>query len=208
MSFISAGHFNGEGDHYVTHHEADNLRRREEEALYDALDRPEDILLEAMENIAKLRQLPPIFIEHLRAIWLGVSKNGGVQTLITAYIEMSRSDERLIGAQAVLMQVMGSKKPRLEIDCISVVCELNLRMGMSETELAKLHGISKQAFSKRCTALSERLGMAPSRTMRTERSREIYRIRQEKQMGLLRSKLRGFNQPCQKSLPSEKQASD
>jgi hypothetical protein len=43
--------------------------------------------------------------------------------------------------------------------------------------IAKRHGLTRAAVSKRCIELSERLGVKNPRPMKTERAREIYRDR-------------------------------
>ena len=45
-------------------------------------------------------------------------------------------------------------------------------------QMAKPHGITKQAFSKRGIRICRELGVDPSMLMRTEESRESYRLKQ------------------------------
>jgi hypothetical protein len=49
--------------------------------------------------------------------------------------------------------------------------------GNSMIAIAKRHGLTRAAVSKRCIELSERLGVKNPRPMKTERAREIYRDR-------------------------------
>lgn len=64
----------------------------------------------------------------------------------------------------------------LNADCLAYVSGLSLRMGESGTSLAQKHGISRQAFHKRCSELMRELGLPPSRAMKSVRARHSYRI--------------------------------
>ena len=64
----------------------------------------------------------------------------------------------------------------LNADCLAFVSGLAVRMGESGTSLAKRHGISRQAFHKRCNELMKELGLPPSRAMKSVRARKSYRI--------------------------------
>ena len=50
----------------------------------------------------------------------------------------------------------------------------------SMTRIAKRHGITRAAVSKRCVDITERLNLPPSRAMRSEKARKIYRRSQLK----------------------------
>jgi hypothetical protein len=63
----------------------------------------------------------------------------------------------------------------LNADCLAFVSGLAFRMGESGTCLAQKHGISRQAFHKRCSELLKELGLPPSRAMKSEKARESYR---------------------------------
>ena len=63
----------------------------------------------------------------------------------------------------------------LNADCLAFVSGLAVRMGESGTSLAKRHGISRQAFHKRCNDLLKELGLPPSRAMKSKKARDSYR---------------------------------
>ncbi|MCH7228584.1 hypothetical protein [Haloferula sp. A504] len=67
------------------------------------------------------------------------------------------------------------EKRGLHADCLSFVSGLALRMGESGTSLAKRHGITRQAFHKRCNELLDELGLPPSRAMKSKKSRTKFR---------------------------------
>ena len=69
---------------------------------------------------------------------------------------------------------------RLTIDCLSIALGLRVYQGDSMTKVAKRHGITRAAVSKRCVDITERLKLPPSRAMRSEHARKIYRNSQLK----------------------------
>ena len=69
---------------------------------------------------------------------------------------------------------------RLTIDCLSIALGLRVYEGDSMTKVAKRHGITRAAVSKRCVDITERLKLPPSRAMRSEQARTIYRRSQLK----------------------------
>lgn len=64
---------------------------------------------------------------------------------------------------------------RLTIECLAVALGLRVYGGDSMTSIAKRHGITRAAVSKRCVDITERLKLRPSRAMRSETARQIYR---------------------------------
>ena len=69
---------------------------------------------------------------------------------------------------------------RLTIECLAVALGLSAYNGETMTDIAKRHGITRAAVSKRCVDITERLNLPPSRAMRTTRARRIYRKAQLK----------------------------
>jgi hypothetical protein len=55
------------------------------------------------------------------------------------------------------------------------------------TDIAKRHGITRAAVSKRCVDITERLNLPPSRAMRSEKARRIYRRAQLKRNRISKS---------------------
>jgi hypothetical protein len=64
---------------------------------------------------------------------------------------------------------------RLTVDCLSIALGLRVYAGDSMTKVAKCHGITRAAVSKRCVDITQRLKLPPSRAMRSEKARNIYR---------------------------------
>jgi hypothetical protein len=69
---------------------------------------------------------------------------------------------------------------RLTVECLAVALGLSAYNGESMTEIAKRHGITRAAVSKRCVDITERLNLPPSRAMRSELARKTYRRSQLK----------------------------
>jgi hypothetical protein len=67
------------------------------------------------------------------------------------------------------------RRRALNADCLSFVSGLSVRMGESGTSLARRHGITRQAFHKRCSELMGELGLPPSRAMKSLDARASFR---------------------------------
>ncbi len=77
-------------------------------------------------------------------------------------------------ARHVLGEVLNHANARLTAECIALVSGL-IYTGDSMTDIAKRHGISRAAVSKRCVELTELLNLRPSRAMRSLTARNTYR---------------------------------
>ena len=69
---------------------------------------------------------------------------------------------------------------RLTVECLAVALGLCAYNGESMTSIAKRHGVTRAAVSKRCVDITRQLSLPPSRAMRTEKARNIYRRSQLK----------------------------
>ena len=74
----------------------------------------------------------------------------------------------------VVAEILCHANARLTTECIALVSGLAYT-GSSMTEIAKRHGISRAAVSKRCVELTELLDIPPSRAMRSLTARKRYR---------------------------------
>lgn len=80
----------------------------------------------------------------------------------------------------LVADIVAEDNTRLTIDCLSIALGLRVYAGDSMTTIAKRHGISRAAVSKRCVDIIERLKLPPSRAMRSEQARKIYQRSQLK----------------------------
>lgn len=63
---------------------------------------------------------------------------------------------------------------RLSLNCLALVTGLSYQ-GLSMTEIAERHGVTRAAVSKRCIELTKALRLKPSRAMRSLLARTSYR---------------------------------
>ena len=74
---------------------------------------------------------------------------------------------RLIG------ELMVQQNAKLALDCLALVSGVSF-LGDSMTAIAKRHGVSRAAVSKRCVEFTEKFNMLPSRAMRSLTARKVY----------------------------------
>jgi hypothetical protein len=75
---------------------------------------------------------------------------------------------RLVG------ELIGQDNARLSLECLALVTGLAY-CGDSMTDIAKRHGVTRAAVSKRCVELTRALHLKPSRAMRSVEARQSYR---------------------------------
>lgn len=110
--------------------------------------------------------------------------SGGSLTMIVQELIEAEASERVNEAiGAVLCLIAESRRPKLMIDHIAYVTGMPINEGMSVTQLARKHGQKKQAFSQAALRLAKKLGLKPSRQMRSLKARKnmakAYRERHE-----------------------------
>lgn len=74
----------------------------------------------------------------------------------------------------VIAEILCHDNARLTAECVALVSGL-VYSGDSMTDIAKRHGITRAAVSKRCVELTELLDLPPSRAMRSLTARKRYR---------------------------------
>jgi hypothetical protein len=74
---------------------------------------------------------------------------------------------RLIG------ELMGQQNAKLALDCFALVSGVSF-LGDSMSDIARRHGVSRAAVSKRCVEFTEKFNMLPSRAMRSLTARRAY----------------------------------
>jgi hypothetical protein len=89
-------------------------------------------------------------------------------------LALQSGEERLWDVlRRLLGELMNQKNAKLSIECLAVVSGVGF-MGDSMTEIAHRNGVTRAAVSKRCVELAERLGVPPSRAMRSLTARASY----------------------------------
>jgi hypothetical protein len=76
----------------------------------------------------------------------------------------------------LLPLIIDSDNPRLDCECLSILCGLGVARGQTETEIAKRYGLGRSAISKRINNLSRVLEIKPSGALLTEDERAKYRL--------------------------------
>jgi len=74
----------------------------------------------------------------------------------------------------VVAEILYHDNARLTTECIALVSGL-VYSGDSMTEIARRHGVTRAAVSKRCVEITELLDLPPSRAMRSLTARQRYR---------------------------------
>ena len=73
----------------------------------------------------------------------------------------------------LLGELLSQPNAKLTIECLAVVSGIGF-LGDSMTQIAKRHGVTRAAVSKRCVELTEKLNLPPSRAMRALTARASY----------------------------------
>lgn len=86
------------------------------------------------------------------------------------------ADEKMLDMlRRLIAEVLSQNNARLTLECLALACGLATLQGESMTNIAKRHGVSRAAVSKRCVDITEKLNLPPSRSMRSKKAREAYR---------------------------------
>ena len=101
---------------------------------------------------------------------------GSVQEALTQYVESQLSERIWEAISQVLSNIVDSPNPRRAADLFACATGLRLRQGITLTDLAKKYGVSKQALDKQLVQLCEKLDLPPPRLMKSQLSRESYRL--------------------------------
>jgi hypothetical protein len=121
-----------------------------------------------------------------RSAGIGLSRDAAEQSAAQTLEEIaapdpdegiSEADLRVCEAlQKLIGELIVDRNPALAIECLALTTGIAYE-GNSMIAIAKRHGLTRAAVSKRCIELSERIGVKNPRPMKTERAREIYRGR-------------------------------
>jgi hypothetical protein len=78
--------------------------------------------------------------------------------------------------QKLIGELIVDRNPALAVECLALTTGIAYE-GNSMIAIAKRHGLTRAAVSKRCVELAERLGVKNLRPMKSESARQIYRQR-------------------------------
>jgi protein-L-isoaspartate O-methyltransferase len=95
-----------------------------------------------------------------------------------------RDPVALVMARRLVGFMLADTHPALGIECLALVTGIGYQ-GASMAEIARRHGVTRAAVSKRCVELCEAFGVPPVRAMRPEKSREKCRLARVREMASL-----------------------
>lgn len=103
------------------------------------------------------------------------------------------SDERTwFVVRQVVDIIISSPNARLEAECFRLASGLGGFDNITESNIARKHGVTRAAVSKRCVRLTKILGIRPSQFMRPLEMREKYRKSRKKSLQMKNQK----QKPC------------
>ena len=73
----------------------------------------------------------------------------------------------------LLGELLVQKNAKLALECLALASGVSF-LGDSMTEIARRHGLTRAAVSKRCVELAQKIGLPPSRAMRSLTARVAY----------------------------------
>jgi hypothetical protein len=94
-------------------------------------------------------------------------------------IQQEESDRIWEVLRRLLGDLLSSPNTQLSLECLAIVSGVGF-MGDSMTAIAKRHGVTRAAVSKRCVQITEQLNLMPSRAMKSLTARKAYRTAQRK----------------------------
>lgn len=77
----------------------------------------------------------------------------------------------LVMVRRLVGLMLADTNPALGVECMALVTGIGYE-GSSMAEIARRHGVTRAAVSKRCVDLCDAFGVQPTRAMRPERNRE------------------------------------
>lgn len=99
----------------------------------------------------------------------------GVRVPVTDRREITDPPRPERGALVMVRRLVGlmlaDSNPALGVECMALVTGIGYE-GSSMAEIARRHGVTRAAVSKRCVDLCDSFGIPPVRAMRPETNRE------------------------------------
>lgn len=140
--------------------EAGHVVDRVEQFDYDSLDSIDDRIREALKN------------------------GESVVVLVGQLIDYETSERVAQAISSVICYIADAEKPRLAADHVAWISGMRIRQGQSLPQLAKKHGVSKQAFCQAALRLAKLMGIKQTRAMRSESAKAMMKIRHYKKTKL------------------------
>lgn len=163
-------------------HEVARLRTHTSQQL-EALDSPSDLIAEALSGQLQSYKGPlPRDHDVLRRFCVEQFRSSlapkAVSAMLDSYVDQEQSTHIYDAIRRFLILIRSQAKPAMTCDAIAIAMGIHLTEARTINEIARAHKTTKQAMSKRAIRVCEKLGLKPSVLMRSESSRESYRIKQ------------------------------
>lgn len=133
-----------------THYDLENFYEPSEDFPYDKLDFDYDKL----DGDDILNELPPA---------------------LQYFVKMKIQNEIQDTLSKIISIIYDSTDYRLKIATLVMAFGLPMFMGKSQTQVAKKHGVTKQALSKSIKKMQKLFGLTPTRGQKSEKACEKYR---------------------------------
>lgn len=133
----------------------------------ESIDTIDDVCREVISR--RLGKSGPQVIERVLTVVLECIREAQQRGMLD-----KRNDRDNNAAIALLDLIGHADNPKLMVRCLRFVFNLE---SSSQAEIAEEFGLTRAAVSRICVSLTDRLGIAPSRGMRTLQAREAYRER-------------------------------
>ena len=133
-----------------THYDLESFYEPSEDFPYDKID----FDYNALDGDDILGELPPVLQE---------------------YIQLKIGNEVQDTLSKVIAMIYDSMDYRLKIATIVMAFDLPMFMGKSQTDVAKSHGVTKQALSKSIKKMQSAFGLNPTRGQKSKKACEKYR---------------------------------
>jgi hypothetical protein len=88
-------------------------------------------------------------------------------------------DAATIMVRAIVGELLTATNKSLTVECFALITGVAY-MGMSQTDIAARHGVTRAAVSKRCVELADKLGLPPSRAMKRAEARQSCALAQHR----------------------------
>jgi hypothetical protein len=82
--------------------------------------------------------------------------------------------------RSLVADLIAQGNARLTLECLAVALGLSIYNGDSMSDIARRHGVTRAAVSKRCVDITRKLNLLPSRAMRSIKARRSYQRSQIK----------------------------
>lgn len=100
-----------------------------------------------------------------------MGKGKPLQPIIAAMVDEHAREMAMEAVWRTITIIADAKQPKLVVDYIVCITGGEIAGGQTNAEMARKHGITKQAFSQGAAKLAKEMGIKPSRRFRTAKAK-------------------------------------